>query len=125
MILLFVEDLLFISKVQQTAQLIGVAVQPADPACGLETIVAEAPRALILDLNHRSFPALDFIRTLKAHPSTKAIPIVGFVSHVQLDVITAAREAGCDLVLARSAFTQQLPQLLRKLARSDADTRRR
>lgn len=117
MILVFVEDLLFISKVQQTAQLIGIAVQPADPACGLETIVAGAPRALILDLNHRSFPALDFIRTLKAHPSTKAIPIVGFVSHLQLGVIAAAREAGCDLVLARSAFTQQLPQLLRKLGR--------
>jgi len=116
MILVIVEDLLFVSKIQQTAQLIGVTVQPADPTWGLETIIAKAPRALILDLNHRSFPALDFIRTLKAHPNTKAIPIVSFVSHVQSGVIAAAREAGCDLVLARSAFTQQLPQLLRKLA---------
>jgi len=118
MILVVVEDLLFLSKVQQTAELIGVAVQPADPACGLETVLAEAPSALILDLNHRSFPALDLIRTLKAHPRTKAIPIVGFVSHVQSGVIAAAREAGCDLVLARSAFSQQLPQLLQKFAGS-------
>lgn len=116
MILAFVEDLLFVAKVRQTAQLIGVDVQSADPASRPEQIAAQAPRALILDLNHRSVPALDFVRSLKAHPGTKAIPIVGFLSHIQSDLIAAAREAGCDLVLARSAFSQQLPQLLRKLA---------
>jgi len=112
-ILTVVEDLLFLSKIQQTAQLIGVIAKPADPTQGLEKISEEAPRAIILDLNHRSLPVLDVIRTLKAHPGTKTIPIVGFASHVQSDLIAAAREAGCDLVLARSAFTQKLPKLLK------------
>ena len=120
MILAFVDDLLYLSKIQQTAELIGVTVQPADPTGELERIAAEAPSALILDLNHRSIPALEFLLSLKAHPRTRAIPIVGFVSHVQSDLIAAARQAGCDLVLARSAFTQRLPELLRKLAGSDA-----
>jgi CheY-like chemotaxis protein len=114
-ILVVVEDLLFLSKIQQTAQLTGVTVKPLDPTRGLEKIAEEAPRALILDLNYRPIPALEVVRNLKAHPGTKAIPIVGFVSHVQSDLIAAAREAGCELVLARSAFTQQLPKILRNL----------
>jgi len=114
-ILIVVEDLLFLSKIQQTAQLTGVTVKPADPAQGLEAIAKQAPQGIILDLNHRSLSAIELIRTLKAHPDTKPIPLVGFVSHVQSELIAAAREAGCDIVLARSAFTQQLPDLLKRL----------
>jgi len=114
-ILTVVEDLLFLSKIQQTAQLTGVTVKPADPTQGPESLAKEAPQAIILDLNHRSLSVLEFIRTLKAHPNTKTIPLVGFVSHVQSELIAAARKAGCDTVLARSAFTEQLPELLKRL----------
>jgi hypothetical protein len=44
------------------------------------------------------------------------VQVMGFLSHVQTDLAAAAHEAGCDFVLARSAFAQQLPQLLVKLA---------
>ena len=114
-ILTIVDDLLFLSKIHQTAQLTGVTVKPADPTEGPQKIANEAPQAIIIDLNHRSLSVLEFIRTLKAHPKTKTIPLVGFVSHVQSDLIAAAREAGCDTVLARSAFTEQLPELLKRL----------
>ena len=49
---------------------------------------------------------------MKADPVLTKIPIVGFASHVQTDVIEAARKAGVDDVLARSAFTQRLPEIL-------------
>jgi hypothetical protein len=39
--------------------------------------------------------------------------IACFVSHVNADAIREAREAGADQVLARSAFTQQLPEILK------------
>jgi hypothetical protein len=49
---------------------------------------------------------------MKADPALAAIPTVGFASHVQTEVIDAARRAGVDDVMARSAFTQRLAEIL-------------
>jgi CheY-like chemotaxis protein len=119
-ILIVVEDLLFLSKIQQTASALGLAVRPMDLSKGTEARTDDLPQGIILDLNHRSISALELVRNLKKNAATRGIPIVGFVSHVQADLISAARAAGCDIVLARSAFTQQLPQLLDRLAGSAA-----
>ena len=114
MILAVVDDLFFLSKIQQTAANVGIEVRPAQPG-DLEGLIAQVvPKGLIIDLNHRSGKALEVLRYLKSGVTTKDIPVVGFVSHVQSEVIAAARDAGCDRVLARSAFTAQLPALLRE-----------
>jgi hypothetical protein len=127
-ILLVVDDLFFLAKIQATAKLTGVPVEGV-PISTLQDSLAKGPsegpsqdppqrsiRGVIIDLNHRSGSALNLIRGLKSSPVTAAIPVVGFLSHVQGDLAEAARAAGCDIVLARSAFAQQLPDLLRKLA---------
>jgi CheY-like chemotaxis protein len=79
----------------------------------------ESATAVLLDLNHRSGKALEVIRALKSNPGEGVAPVIGYLSHVQTDLAAAAREAGCDVVLSRSAFVQQLPGLLRKLAESE------
>lgn len=116
MILVAVEDLIFLSKIQETARAVGVAIETVGPENIAERAMRGAVSAVIIDLNHRSGAAVEIVRTLKSNPSTQHIPVTGFLSHVQADLATAAREAGCDQVMARSAFTQQLPQLLQKLA---------
>ncbi len=115
-ILAAVDDLIFLSKIQQTARLIGALVEAVDPRKLEQRVAPAGVRGVILDLNHRSGSAVEALRALKANPATAHVPVVGFVSHVQSDLIAAARDAGCDEVLARSAFTAQLPQLLRQLA---------
>lgn len=116
MILVAVEDLIFLSKIQQAARLLDLAVEPVDLG-EVEARVAQPPvHAVILDLNHRSGAAVEILRVLKANPATRHIEIAGFLSHVQGDLAAAARAAGCDWVLARSAFSRQLPQLLCRLA---------
>ena len=119
-VLLVVDDLFFLAKIQQTAKLTGVSVEGV-PLTKLQESLAQGGsrgviRGVVIDLNHRSGSAVDLIRGLKNDPSTAGLPVVGFLSHVQADLAQAARSAGCDMVLARSAFTQQLPELLRKLA---------
>ncbi|MGD0007455.1 MAG: response regulator [Terriglobia bacterium] len=116
MILAVVDDLLFLSKIQQTAQQVGVAVKSARPVGLPDLAIEDVPNALIVDLNPRSGKALEVLRTLKADLKTRDIAVIGFVSHVQNDLIAAAREAGCDLVLARSAFVSQLPSLLKRFS---------
>ena len=49
---------------------------------------------------------------MKSDPGLRAIRTLGYVSHVQTDVINAARAAGIDEVLARSAFSDRLGQIL-------------
>jgi len=70
------------------------------------------PTLVILDLNNARTNPLGIVSAMKQDAALAAIPTLGFASHVQTDVINAAREAGVGEVLARSAFTQQLPQIL-------------
>lgn len=119
MILAVVDDLLFLSKIQQTAQQLGVTVKSAQPADLPDLAREDGPSALIIDLNHRSGKALEVLRAVKFGSKTKEFVVIGFVSHVQTDLIAAARDAGCDLVLARSAFVSQLPSLLQRFSGTD------
>jgi CheY-like chemotaxis protein len=115
-ILVVVEDLIFLSKIQQAAKLVGVTVEPTDPGKLQERVRRDPPGAVILDLDHRSGLAVDVLRALKSEPATSRVPVVAFLSHVEADLARAARSAGCDVLLARSAFTRELPQLLTKYA---------
>ena len=50
---------------------------------------------------------------MHADPELAAIPTIGFVSHVQAELIDAAREAGVGEVMARSAFTARLADIIK------------
>ncbi len=115
-----VPDLFFLAKIRETAKALGVTIVANDVGRSPAAVAESRPQAVIVDLNSCGSSALDWIRALKSDPGTHPIPIVGFVSHVQNELITAAREAGCDTILARSAFTQQLPSLLKSLANPEA-----
>ncbi len=113
MVLCAVEDLLFVSKLRSTASALGVEVRfVRSPDALLEQARHAAPSLLVLDLNADRLEPLEMVSALRAEPALSAIRTVGFVSHVQADRIEAARAAGVDVVLARSAFVAQLPSLL-------------
>lgn len=116
-----VDDLFFAVKISEAARQAGVAVEIVGAAkwqAAIDKRIAEGTLgAVILDLN--SAAALDVIGALKRGAPTRSLPILGFVSHVAADAIAAARAAGCDQVLARSAFTKQLPDLLRSLSQGE------
>ena len=108
-----VEDLLFRSKISETASRLGVeAAFPRSPKKLLETLRESPPDLLVLDLNSARFEPLALLGAVRSEGATRDVPIVGFLSHVQKDLAVAAREAGCDRVVARSAFTKNLPEIL-------------
>jgi len=71
--------------------------------------MASAPKLVIVDLNARCQP---IAAIEKLRQSRKDIRVVGFLSHVQRDLAAQAQAAGCDEVLPRSSFTQNLPTIL-------------
>jgi CheY-like chemotaxis protein len=117
-----VDDLFFLAKIQQTARQLSVEVEAVAPADLQGRLAQGGTSAVLLDLNHRSGAAIEVIKAAKRDSLTLNVPVVGFLSHVQTDLAQAARAAGCDRVLARSAFSQQLPQLLRQLSQKQTST---
>ena len=69
------------------------------------------PVLLLIDLNCRSIDPIRLVSSLKTG-ATRELPIVAYVSHVQGELIKQAQQAGCDMVIARSAFSTNLPQIL-------------
>jgi CheY-like chemotaxis protein len=108
-----VEDLLFKSKISGTAEQLGVeATFPRSPKKLVEQVTQSPPDLLILDLNSMRFEPLELLKRLKSDETLRHVPVVGFLSHVQKDLALAARASGCDRVMARSAFTSNLPRIL-------------
>jgi CheY-like chemotaxis protein len=118
MILAVLDDLMFSSKIKTTAGQLGVTVTFARSAdAAIAEMQKAAPSLVIFDLDNPRTRPLDILAWMKADEALAAIPTVGFVSHVHADVIDAARKAGVDEVLARSAFTQQLADILTRGSR--------
>ena len=113
MILAVLDDLMFTSKIKTAASRLGVSIAFARSA---ESALAEMrkmpPSLVILDLNHQRADPLALVAEMKADPALATVQTLGYVSHVQKDVIDAARAAGVDQVLARSAFSAELPEIL-------------
>ena len=108
-----VEDLLFRSKIGETATQLGIEASfPRSPKKLEDALRASPPDLLILDLNSSRFEPLGLLSSVKSEERTKDVKTVGFLSHVQKDLAVAAKEAGCDRVMARSAFTRDLQKVL-------------
>lgn len=113
MVLAVVDDLMFTSKIRAAAGQLGVTVAFARSVDGaLAEIRKSAPSLVILDLNSPRTNPLAIVAAMKQDPALASVRTVGYASHVQTDVINSARAAGVDDVLARSAFTQHLAEIL-------------
>lgn len=112
-VLAAVEDLLFKSKILETAKELNVEAKfPRKPRKLLDALQESPPDLLILDLNSAHFGPLELLQEIKSDESLRKVPTVGFLSHVQKDLAVAAKEAGCDRIMARSAFTKDLPKII-------------
>lgn len=111
-VLAILDDLIFTAKIQDAAKRAQMKLVLAKTAADALTKAKDKPAVIVLDLNIASLDVLQLIRALKAEPATSGIRLVGFVSHVQTTVREAALKAGCDQVVARSAFSQNLPAIL-------------
>jgi PleD family two-component response regulator len=113
MILAVLDDLMFTSKIKSAAGRTGVAVTFVRSA---EAALAEMRKALpslvILDLNNARIDPLGLVGAMKQDDALASIPTVGYVSHVQTDLIERARQAGVGEVLARSAFSERVADIL-------------
>jgi len=117
-IFFFIEDLFFLAKIQEASRKLGVKVEFVKGDKEVisritESSEADRPALIVFDLNNAAAKPLTLIPKLKTKLK-KSVSIIGFLSHLQGDLKMKATEAGCDSVMPRSAFSQSLPNLLRR-----------
>jgi DNA-binding NarL/FixJ family response regulator len=103
------DDLFFQMKLAETAKQLGVEVKVATNGDALMALMESQPKLVIVDLNARSHP-IQAIQKLRL--DRKDVRVVGFLSHVQTELAAQAQAAGCDEVMPRSSFTQNLAAIL-------------
>jgi DNA-binding NarL/FixJ family response regulator len=103
------DDLFFQMKLAETAKQLGVEVKVAANGDALMALMESQPKLVIVDLNARSHPiqTIEMLRHVQ-----KDVRVVGFLSHVQTELAAQAQAVGCDEVMPRSAFTQNLATIL-------------
>lgn len=114
-IVALVSDLIFESRIRGTAGHCGAAVAVVRTA---DALIAQASgaRSVLIDLDAPGLDSVATIQRLKAEPNGPRI--VGFVSHVHVELRRAALAAGADEVLPRSVFVERLPSMLASAAQS-------
>ena len=112
-----VQDIFFVAKITAAAKRVGVNVDFIREEEKLLQAAASSPSVVIIDLNNSGLNWAELVRKLKATPpksDVQGVQIIAYLSHVQRDLMREAQKAGCDLVLPRSVFSQQLDDLLRQ-----------
>jgi CheY-like chemotaxis protein len=106
---LLCDDLIFTSRITGTARDLGHEIRPVRNAAQLVNLIAQqTPQCLLVDLHNPGLSISDLMQRL---PAPRPF-VVGYGSHVDTATLKAAREAGCDLVLPRSKFVEDLCQAL-------------
>jgi CheY-like chemotaxis protein len=109
-----VGDLFFASKIRGAGEQAGAEVVFVKDAEGLfRKVETDAPALVILDLQADKLDAVEAARRLKSSEATRGVRVVGFLSHVEVELQSRAKEAGFDQVLPRSVFSQRLTEIMR------------
>jgi DNA-binding NarL/FixJ family response regulator len=103
------DDLFFQMKLAETAKQLGVEVKVAANGEALLGLLEPEPKLVIVDLNARGQPVQAIERLRATHANVR---VIGFLSHVQRELAAQAQQAGCNEVMPRSSFTQNLAAIL-------------
>lgn len=114
-IVAYVPDLMFGVRVRDVLQQLGYQALVADSLATAQQALAPDLALLIVDLRGETTATSALVQAAKALDPN--LPVLAFGSHVDVERQKAAREAGCDKVVANSKFSSDLPGLIATLVR--------
>jgi CheY-like chemotaxis protein len=118
-VLAAVDDMFFASKIRGCAEQAGVDVRfVKNVDAAVESARPERPALIIVDLHWQRGDPFELAASLKTDERLRDVPLVGFFSHVQTALQQRAKQSGYDRVMPRSAFTKQLPEILRQISQA-------
>ncbi len=107
-----ISDLMFESRLREHASALGYDVRATDTLEATQEVLTEGPALAVLDLH---VAGVDWRLAVEA-AKERGVPVLAFGRHTEARLLRAAREAGCDRVVARSTLVEELPSLILELA---------
>jgi DNA-binding NarL/FixJ family response regulator len=106
------DDLIFSSRILGTGSAHGLNLRTAKNAAALVELARKyQPRGVFIDLHNPGLVLPDLLLALgEVCPGRPRL--IAYGSHVDAPTLRAARLAGCDVVLPRSKFVEELPEQL-------------
>ena len=121
-----VDDMFFAAKIRGTAEHAGIeSVFARNVSRVIESAMARPPLLIIADLHSQGIDPIELATQLKADDSLRSIPLLGFFSHVQVELQTQATQAGFDRVVPRSLLTKVLVEAFNPVAEKAAENETR
>ena len=112
-ILVFVDGLFFSAKIGEVIRTLGgKPVITADMDRVAERLGDAGAAAIIVDLSLMGTDAVEIITQLKQQPDTMGVPMLAYGQHTSPELLARAKDAGCEQVMPRSNFVNQLPGFL-------------
>src|SRR5215467_7441776 len=115
-VLAVVNDLFFSVKISEAAKRNGLALEFVKESTEVLAKAKDRPSLIVFDLNFDAVNPLQLITDLKGSAETKGVSLLGYLSHLQSELKVQAQDAGCDMVLARSAFSQNMLMIFKRHA---------
>jgi CheY-like chemotaxis protein len=115
-VLVVVDDLFFLAKIQTTLKHLGLTAQVLTQRAAIQAYVEAAvtPVLVVVDLTIRTDDAVAVIKAIRAIDSGAPIAILAFGAHVAVETQQQALQAGADRVVAKSTFAHHLPDLIQQ-----------
>ena len=120
MIISFVKDLFFVSKIKETSEQLNKKNIFIKDYKGLRDFfnnvkinrsINDNNDLIIIDLNFKEIKPFELIKNLKENNELKNIKIMSYCSHVDIDLIRKAKEFGIE-VIPRSLFAKKLAEII-------------
>src|SRR5215475_9524925 len=115
-ILVVVDDLFFLTKIQTTLKHLGLTAQVLTQRAAIQAYVEAAvtPVLVVVDLTLQTDEAVAVISAIRATDSGVPMTILAFGAHVAVETQRQALQAGADRVVAKSTFSNRLPDLIQE-----------
>ena len=108
-----VDDMFFASKIRAVAEAAGVEISfPRSQEAVVSKARETKPGLIVVDLHNQRIDPVALARELKADDELRHIKLLGFFSHVEVELQRQALAAGYDRVVPRSVFARDLGQIL-------------
>jgi PleD family two-component response regulator len=108
-----VDDMFFASKIRATAEALGVEISfPRSQEALIQKIKDVKPQIVLVDLHNQRIDPTALATSLKSDEELRDVKLLGFFSHVEVELQRNAVAAGFDQVVPRSVFARDLGAIL-------------
>lgn len=98
-------------------------IEAEDGEAGIRTVRDERPDLVLMDISIPLIDGYEATRTLKADPTTSAIPIIALTAHALAEDEARALQAGCDAYISKPAEPRHVAATVQQVlaGRGDPD----